>query len=310
METAVREQWLALRREGIGGSDIAAILGISHFRTSLDVYMEKTMGVSTPDSPYLRIGRLIEPTIAVLFEEATNLKTTILPEGSLFRSKTDPLKMCTPDRLIEGEHAGLEMKNVDRSKASEWGPTMSQEIPIDAFCQAHWCMDVLEYPVWYVAALIGGNDFRFYRFEQDPSLCEQMTAAAHAFKRNHLDPLIPPAGSPEVLKTYLSHRYPANTKDLLPTTDEALAIARDIREAETQAEAFLRRVEEGKNALREMIGAHDGIESVATWKKAKDSLVVDWKAVAQTFSPAPELIAKHTQTRAGARTFLLKYKGE
>ena len=37
-----REQFLLDRKKGIGGSDVASILGVSPFRTSLDVYHDKT----------------------------------------------------------------------------------------------------------------------------------------------------------------------------------------------------------------------------------------------------------------------------
>ena len=47
-EDLPREQWLEYRRKGIGGSDAAAVLGISPFRTGRDLYYDKlnTMPVS------------------------------------------------------------------------------------------------------------------------------------------------------------------------------------------------------------------------------------------------------------------------
>lgn len=43
-----REEWLAYRRKGIGGSDAAAVLGISPFRTGVDLYYDK-LGQSVED---------------------------------------------------------------------------------------------------------------------------------------------------------------------------------------------------------------------------------------------------------------------
>ena len=40
-----REEWLNYRRQGIGGSDVAAVLGVSPFRTARDVYYDK-LGIS------------------------------------------------------------------------------------------------------------------------------------------------------------------------------------------------------------------------------------------------------------------------
>ena len=36
-----REEWLKVRRTGIGGSDVAAILGMDHNRGPLHVYLDK-----------------------------------------------------------------------------------------------------------------------------------------------------------------------------------------------------------------------------------------------------------------------------
>ena len=49
-----REQWLEYRRKGIGGSDAAAVLGISPFRTGRDLYYDKL----TPELLWLFIERI------------------------------------------------------------------------------------------------------------------------------------------------------------------------------------------------------------------------------------------------------------
>ena len=54
-----REEWLAYRRKGIGGSDAAAVLGISPFRTGVDLYyhtFKKVCG-SGPDEIWQYCGR-------------------------------------------------------------------------------------------------------------------------------------------------------------------------------------------------------------------------------------------------------------
>ena len=40
-DTLSREDWLTYRRLGIGGSDVAAIMGISPFATIRDLYYDK-----------------------------------------------------------------------------------------------------------------------------------------------------------------------------------------------------------------------------------------------------------------------------
>ena len=48
-ENLTEQEWLAYRRRGIGGSDVAAILGISPFRTARDLYDDKLNIASVAD---------------------------------------------------------------------------------------------------------------------------------------------------------------------------------------------------------------------------------------------------------------------
>ena len=64
--------WHKARRKGLGGSDIAAILGISKWRTPMDVWVEK-MGLVEPseESYAMMRGRILEDAIAQWYGEFT-----------------------------------------------------------------------------------------------------------------------------------------------------------------------------------------------------------------------------------------------
>ena len=72
-----REEWLDYRRRGIGGSDAAAVLGISPFLTGRDIYYEKTGTerlAALPDNwVALEVGHLLEDLTAKIFSEQTGL---------------------------------------------------------------------------------------------------------------------------------------------------------------------------------------------------------------------------------------------
>lgn len=72
-----RPDWLELRKKGLGGSDAAAVLGISPFRTARDLYYDK-LGIVTADDQAnwvaLEVGTLLEPLVARIFEAKTGLK--------------------------------------------------------------------------------------------------------------------------------------------------------------------------------------------------------------------------------------------
>ena len=64
-----REEWLNYRRRGIGGSDVAAILGVSPFRTARDIYYDKigVVAVEPDESNWvpLEMGNLLEDLVSL-----------------------------------------------------------------------------------------------------------------------------------------------------------------------------------------------------------------------------------------------------
>ena len=78
-EDLPREQWLEYRRKGIGGSDAAAVLGISPFRTGRDLYYDKLNIVTADDNEnwvQLEVGTLLEPLVAKIFAHKTAIRST------------------------------------------------------------------------------------------------------------------------------------------------------------------------------------------------------------------------------------------
>lgn len=67
---ADREDWLAARRNFIGGSDASAVLGMNPYKTNIELWEEKT-GLLVPedisDKPYVKYGHEAEPLLRGLF---------------------------------------------------------------------------------------------------------------------------------------------------------------------------------------------------------------------------------------------------
>lgn len=76
-----RDEWLAYRRHGIGGSDVAAVLGISPFRTARDIYYDKLNIASAEDNESnwvaLEMGHLLEDLVARIFQQKTEVHHAI-----------------------------------------------------------------------------------------------------------------------------------------------------------------------------------------------------------------------------------------
>ncbi len=102
-----RPEWLEYRRKGLGGSDAAAVLGISPFRTARDLYYDK-LGVVTADDQEnwvaLEVGTLLEPLVARIFEKKTGLK--VYQRKCMFQHPHYPWMLADLDWRASGSMAG------------------------------------------------------------------------------------------------------------------------------------------------------------------------------------------------------------
>ena len=113
-----RDEWLAYRRYGIGGSDAAAILGISPWRTARDLYYDK-LGIAEVSENednwvQLEMGNLLEPLVAQIFEKKTGLK--VFKRKAMFQHAKYPWMLADLDYLVElpdGSTAILEIKTTN-----------------------------------------------------------------------------------------------------------------------------------------------------------------------------------------------------
>src|SRR5690349_10135045 len=95
-----RENWLISRRQGVGGSDVAAIMGVDDFKSELAVYVEKTStDAPTDDEHEVALwGRLLEPLILRQYAERTGRR--VVRGGKLMRSLGAEHHLITLDGVI------------------------------------------------------------------------------------------------------------------------------------------------------------------------------------------------------------------
>lgn len=111
-----REEWLKLRKKGIGGSDAGAVCGLNPYTSPVAVYRDKTTdSVDMSDNEAMRQGRDLEEYVAQRFTEETGMK--VRRSNKMYWSETYPFMYADVDRLIVGEDAGLECKTVSAYNA-------------------------------------------------------------------------------------------------------------------------------------------------------------------------------------------------
>lgn len=161
---ADRDVWLNARRNGIGSSDIAAILGISRYGNALSVWHDKTGGfpIDGDDSEPALWGRAFEETVA---REWARRNRSVVRRVGLVANVDRPWQMCTLDRRVlecpladDTEKCAVEIKCRDKMKAGQFRKGVADDVLV----QTLWQADVCGFDHVHAAVLIGGNDYRQY----------------------------------------------------------------------------------------------------------------------------------------------------
>lgn len=157
---------LALRKGYLGGSDCAAALGLSPWKTALELFHEKR-GLESPDEPSepMRWGTLLEPVIRQEYASRTGRQVTV-PAEPLVHSQF-PFMCANVDGLT---HDGRLLEVKTARTAAQWGVPGTDEIPQHYLLQVQHYLAVTALPVADVAVLVGGCEYRQYEIPADLEL--------------------------------------------------------------------------------------------------------------------------------------------
>jgi len=297
--------------KALGGSDMAAIMGVSPYQTEYDVWLRVTGQYQAPETPVLRRGKLFEPVFETIARE--DLGLAVRPQGLIqWEVGGVPLR-ASLDAVADTADGGVEVVEYKTStpfQRQAWG----------AECPGHYAIQVQ----WYLLAtgakrghligLIGLDDVRHYVIEADPGLQKRLLSAAVAFWQRHVvGGVAPSAHESAHAAAYLAEKHPVSGPAMLPTDDAVEGLLGALVQAQADRKAAEEREEEIKTALKAKIGDNRGfagITATVTWAKAADKQVVDWEAVATEGNVSPILVEKHTTTKPGSRIFRVTLKGE
>lgn len=167
------------RRKFIGGSDIAAVMGVSRWTTPLQLWSEKTGKVDAPDlsdNEAVEMGIELEETVARMFTKRTGKKVRRAPKNYT-HPDFDYLR-CQVDRLVEGTDELLECKTAGAWKAKEWE---GEEIPTEYILQVNYQLGITGRRIGHIAVLIGGQKFLYKEILFDDGLFRDQVNAANNF---------------------------------------------------------------------------------------------------------------------------------
>lgn len=216
------------RKLGIGGSDMPIILGLSNYKTPYQLYLEKIGEVETGDemTPLQYWGNRLEDVIREEFAKRNNL--VVETPDTITHPMYDFLR-ANIDGFIPGLNAVLEVKCSSGFMASQWGEDGSDVIPMPYLVQvAHYC-SVLNADCAYIAVLIGGNDYREYKYTRDLDLEFKVIDAAKKFWEC-VQTRTPPEPINQIdLKLMYPQHDPEKTVTIAPEVKEQLTTLVDTR---------------------------------------------------------------------------------
>lgn len=259
---------ISVRRTGIGGSDIGAISGLSPYRTPLDVYLEK-IGEAPPftGNQYTEWGNRLESIIAVAYAEKTGKQ--VVEDNETKRHPEHSFMIAHIDGKIGGEDAILECKSASVSQASKWGEEGTDQIPDSYLLQCAHYAYVCNVSRVDIAVLIGGNDFRIYRYERNQILEDRILNIATKFWKEHVEKGIPPMPINRVDSLNL---WPRADVECVRTADKNIAKIVDHLKA---TRGVIRQLEEKEEEYKSAICKY--LETSATLFDVNGEKLVTWK---------------------------------
>ena len=176
-----KKSWLRYRKRGIGGSDAGAVCGLNPYHTAIQVYYDKTSDeIEEIDNEAMRQGREFEDYVAGRFCEASGKK--VRRANAMYYDEKNPFMLADVDRMVVGENAGLECKTASPYMAEKWE---DGKIPLSYQIQCHHYMSVCNTDAWYIAVLIYGKEFKYYRIERDEQVIADIIRIEKEFWREH-----------------------------------------------------------------------------------------------------------------------------
>lgn len=295
-------QWLEERRKGVGGSDIAAILGLSPWKTAYQVYQEKRKEVdSWKGNEATEWGKRMEPAIRQWYSDQTG-RSVRLPEKVMFHANY-PFMLASLDGFTDDRRV-VEIKTARSSKG--WGEPGTNEIPDYCALQVQHYMIVTGFEVTDVPVSLGGGSPVLYEVPADKELQEMILDAAADFWQRVID------GNPPDAVTYADavHRFGKSgaqgTVVAPPATHADVVWLRSVRE---QIAALEAKEEEIKGKLIIALGDAGDIlidssgQALLTYKLGKGQSRLDMKKLEQEL---PEVYRAYLKTGEPSRKFLLK----
>lgn len=290
------EEWLSYRRRGICGSDVAALLGISPWRTARDLYYDKLNVASVEDEESnwvaLEMGHLLEPLVAKIFERKTGYK--IYQIKKMFQHSKHLWMLADVDYFVElpdGTTAILEIKTTNYNARDNWWLDGEETIPIYYESQGRHYMAVMDVNRCFFCCLYGNNEDEtiIREIRRDIAYEEEMVYLEQYFWENHVLTKTPPPYTEDgdlVVESVRRHTGTADRDAAVVTLDFSLTAKLmrylQLQEEKKCAEAGSKEIEADMQRLKAALIAEMGQSCKAVCQQDGINYTVTYNPVRKT----------------------------
>lgn len=298
-----REEWLRYRKCGIGGSDVAAILGISKWNSAISLWLDKTNQTNEPveENEAMQWGTIMEPIIRKHFAEVTG--KTVVEVKAMLQHPEHPFMLADVDGLTtddEGNPAILEIKTASEYKRAEW----ENDIPSYYQTQVQHYLCVTGVQKAFVAVLIGGNSFKVYEVDADTEIQAMLVAVEKDFWNKVQNMIRPEMDGSDAAKNLMDSLYHGGISEEIVMPDEAIEYVDAYIEACAEEDNAKAKKQEASNHIKEIMGDYDKAICLGhsiSWKPVSSERL-DSKALKEA---EPEIYEKYVK-KSISRRFTIK----
>ena len=254
-----REEWLDWRKKGIGGSDVAGILGVSPFTTARDIYYDKLNIAPLADNEdnwvAMEVGNRLEDLVAKVFKKKMGCQ--LLSLKKIMRHPEYPFMFANLDYLVQfsdGSGAILECKTTNYNARGRWFDGDTEIIPFHYELQARHYMTVMDIDRVYFGCLYGNNENEYIIrcLDRDMEIEAELIAIEEDFWTNNVLAKVPPeytedgdliaesvrkhfgAADADVPELVLSAGHSANIAEFLELQREKSVVDEQSRQLKTR----------------------------------------------------------------------------
>ncbi|MFP3479379.1 YqaJ viral recombinase family protein [Burkholderia ambifaria] len=304
-----RDDWLAVRRAGIGGSDAAAAVGLNPYMSPLELWLDKTGRADSlprpdPDdttSPTYW-GTLLEPIVAASYTKQTGNRVRRV--NAVLRHPSIPWMLANIDREIVGVP---DVQILECKTAGEHGSRLWRDgVPDYVTIQVQHQLAVTGKSAAHVAVLLCGQALEVHRIDRDDALIGRLIDLEARFWQFVETDTPPPADGSESADRALRHLYPGHGAAIDFSDDACLsAIFADLIAVRAEIETRQQLEAQFKQTIQQAMG--DATRAVfqtgaVSFKRSKDSSSID---LARLLADHPELETQYATSKPGSRRFLV-----